>query len=200
MMGGMSCATCHVPSANFLDHKRHDIGSAGKEGAFRAGGLDTPTLLSSGFTAPYFHDGSLPTLRAVNEWFNESFGLALSRRDIDDLTAYLEAVGDGVDGMEETVHTLDAELEEFKFFLSTYERLKRKKKKGLIAILLKTVAREVRVHKWDVRDKGGLPILDEMEKRLDEALAAHLAGDEGTTDGKLAAYRALYEKNADRLK
>ena len=200
MMGGVSCATCHVPGANFLDHKRHDIGSAGKEGAFRAGGLDTPTLLSSRFTAPYFHDGSMPTLRAVSEWFNESFGLGLSRRDIDDLTAYLEAVGDGVDGMEETVHTLDAELEEFKFFLSTYERLKRRKKKGLIAILLKTVAREMRVHKWDVQDKSGLPILDEMEKRLDEALAAHLAGDESTTDGKLAAYRALYEKNADRLK
>ncbi|MCH8967245.1 MAG: cytochrome C, partial [Planctomycetes bacterium] len=25
-MGGMSCATCHIPSANFVDHKRHDLG------------------------------------------------------------------------------------------------------------------------------------------------------------------------------
>lgn len=200
MMGGMSCADCHVPGANFLDHKRHDIGSTGRGTPFRQGGLDTPTLLSSGFTAPYFHDGSLPTLRAVSEWFNESFALGLGRRDVDDLTAYLEAVGDGVEGMEDTTRTLEAELEEFRFFLSTYERLKRRGKKGLIAILLKTTAREVRAHKWDVQDKGNLPILDEMENRLEEALAAHLAGDAKAADGKIAAYRALYEKNADRLK
>ena len=201
MMGDMSCASCHVPNANFVDHKRHNIGSTGGGNQpFRSGGLDTPTLLSSKFTAPYFHDGSLPTLRAVNEWFNTQFKLGLSQEDIDDLTAYVEAVGDGVQGIENTVYTLESELEEFKFFLSTYERLKQRKKKELIAILLKTVVREVQAHKWDVQDKGNLPILNEMEKKLNEALRAHLTGDVKMTDHKIAAYHALYQKNQDKLK
>ncbi len=201
MMGGMSCADCHIPHANFLDHRRHDIGSAGTgRQPFRAGGLDTPTLLSSRFTAPYFHDGSLPTLRAVSEWFNASFGLGLGGGEVDDLTAYLEAVGDGVQGMEDTIYTLESELEEFRFFLSTYERLKRRGKGALIAILLKTVVREVQAHKWDVREKGNLPILDAMENALREALSAHLAGDARRTDEKIAAYQGLYEKNREKLK
>ena len=201
MMGGMSCASCHIPNANFVDHKRHHIGSTGGGNQpFRVGGLDTPTLLSSKFTAPYFHDGSLPTLRAVNEWFNTQFKLGLRREDIDDLTAYVEAVGDGTDGMENTVYTLESELEEFQFFLSTYEHLKRRKKKGLIAVLLKTVVREVQAHKWDVQDKGNLPILNEMEEKLTEALSAHLAGDVKMTDSKIAAYHALYKNHRDKLK
>ncbi len=201
MMGGMSCASCHIPNANFVDHKRHNIGSTGGGNQpFHVGGLDTPTLLSSKFTAPYFHDGSLPTLRAVSEWFNRQFNLGLSREDIVDLTSYLEAVGDGVQGIEDTVYTLESELEEFKFFLSTYERLKQRKKKELITVLLKTVVREVQAHKWDVQDKGNLPILNEMEKKLNEALRAHLAGDVKMTDGKIAAYHALYQENQDKLK
>ncbi|MDE0332132.1 MAG: hypothetical protein OXL41_09710 [Nitrospinae bacterium] len=201
MMGGMSCASCHIPNANFVDHKRHNIGSTGGGSQpFHVGGLDTPTLLSSKFTAPYFHDGSLPTLRAVNEWFNTQFNLGLSREDIDDLTVYVEAVGDGVQGIESTVYTLESELEEFKFFLSTYERLKQKKKQELITVLLKTVVREVQAHKWDVQDRENLPILNEMEEKLNEALRAHLAGDEKMTDSKIAAYHAIYQKNQDKLK
>ncbi len=201
MMGGMSCASCHIPNANFVDHKRHNIGSTGGENQpFHVGGLDTPTLLSSKFTGPYFHDGSLPTLRAVNEWFNTQFKLGLSREDIDDLTAYVEAVGDGVQGIEDTVYTLESELEEFKFFLSTYDRLKQRKKRELISVLLKTVVREVQAHKWDVQNKENLPILNEMEKKLNEALRAHLAGDVKMTDHKIAAYHTLYQKNQDKLK
>ena len=201
MMGGMSCASCHIPNANFVDHKRHNIGSTGGSNQpFHVGGLDTPTLLSSKFTAPYFHDGSLPTLRAVNDWFNTQFKLGLNRKDIDDLTAYVEAVGDGIQGIEKTVYTLESELEEFKFFLSTYERLKKKKKKELITVLLRTVVREVQAHKWDVQDKENLPILNEMEKKLNEALRAHLAGDLKITDSKIAAYHALYQENVDKLK
>ena len=200
MMGGMSCASCHIPNANFVDHKRHDIGSTGASRLFHVGGMDTPTLLSSKFTPPYFHDGSLPTLRAVNEWFNRQFKLGLERKDIDDLTAYLEAVGDGVQGIENTVYTLESELEEFKFFLSTYERLKQRKKKELITVLLKTVIREVQAHKWDVRDKENMPVLNKMEEKLNEALRAHLAGDAKMTDDKIAAYHALYQKNQDKLK
>ena len=57
-LGDRSCASCHVPDANFLDRQAHDIGSVAPayEGA-RAGALDTPTLLGTTYTAPYFHDG-----------------------------------------------------------------------------------------------------------------------------------------------
>ena len=87
-MGDKSCATCHVPSANFIDHKQHDIGTVkGNEEHSKDRTLDTPTLLSVKYSAPYFHDGSQPTLRAVNEWFNNTFELGLSAEELNDLTA-----------------------------------------------------------------------------------------------------------------
>jgi len=62
-LGNRSCASCHVPDGNFLDRQAHNIGSVEQpyQGA-RTGALDTPTLLGIAHTAPYFHDGSLPTL------------------------------------------------------------------------------------------------------------------------------------------
>ncbi len=201
MMGGMNCASCHIPSDHFVDHKRHNIGTVkGFDAHSFDGALDTSTLLSTKFTGPYFHDGSQPTLRAVNEWFNRQFKLGLSKKEIDDLTAYVEAVGDGVDAYEDTVYTLDAELEEFKFFLSTYGRLKEKGESELVTTLLKTVAFELRAHKWDVQDKGHLPILNKMESLLREALDLHLKGKGEEADAKVAAYLALYEKNVEKLK
>ena len=41
-MGGMSCADCHIPSANFVDHKRHDVGTVrGQEPYSQDRALDT---------------------------------------------------------------------------------------------------------------------------------------------------------------
>jgi cytochrome c peroxidase len=75
-MDGKSCASCHVPSANFLDRQAHDIGSArGSYDGARDGAFDTPTLLGGRFTAPYFNDGSLPTLASVVDWFTTRFRL-----------------------------------------------------------------------------------------------------------------------------
>jgi cytochrome c peroxidase len=202
MMGGRSCASCHIPSALFLDHKQHNIGSA--KGGFHKyshdGAFDTPTLLSARSTPPYFHDSSLPTLRAVNEWFNKRFNLGLTKREVDDLTAYVETVSDGIEPYEDSIYTLEPELEEFKFFLSTYEFLKARGKKKVITVLLRTVVDELQAHKWDVQDRGHLPILNKMESLLREALAAHTEGKTKETDAKVAAYRALYKKNAEKLK
>lgn len=94
-LDGKSCASCHVPSANFTDRNVHDIGSGspGYDGS-RDGAFDTPTLLGLRFTAPYMHDGSLPTLESVVAWFDTRHGLGLSAQERTDLTAYLEAVGD----------------------------------------------------------------------------------------------------------
>ncbi len=76
-MGGRSCASCHVPDRYFADGARHDIGSAG--GRFPGPAFDTPTLLGSATTAPYFHDGALATLADVVAWFDRRYGLGLSR-------------------------------------------------------------------------------------------------------------------------
>ena len=200
-MAGRSCASCHVPSDHFLDRKRHDIGTVrGSETASRDRSLDTPTLLSARFTAPYFHDGSQPTLRAVNEWFNEHFGLGLSAVEIDDLTAYVKTVGDGTDSYEETVYTLESEMEEFIFFLSTYEFLKQKGKPKLIETTFRTIADEIRAHKWDAQDWSQLPTLERMATLMDEAAEANRAGDWATVDVRVAEYRRQYEANIDRLR
>lgn len=82
-------------------------------GPLEAGGrrkFDTPPLFGLKNTAPFFHDNSVPTLREAVEFyagaeFNQSpgglsvGGIALTPLEIDDITAFLEALttcGDGV--------------------------------------------------------------------------------------------------------
>ncbi len=200
-MGGRSCASCHVPSDHFLDRRRHDIGSvrgAGVDSRDRA--LDTPTLLSARYTAPYFHDGSQPTLRTVIEWFDRRFELGLGEQELEDLTAYVETVGDGGEPYETTMHTLEAEMEEFSFFLSTYEFLQRKERPELIDTTLQTIAGEIRAHKWDIQDDRFLPILDRLAALIDAATDAGRAGDWPTADARVAEYRLLYEQNRENLR
>jgi mono/diheme cytochrome c family protein len=50
------CANCHRPDSAFSDGKLH---------AFRGGRYRTPSLRGLFATAPYYHDGSAPTLRAL---------------------------------------------------------------------------------------------------------------------------------------
>ncbi len=200
-MAGRSCASCHVPSDHFLDRKRHDIGSvAGASEASRDGALDTPTLLSSRFTAPYFHDGSLPTLGAVNRWFNEEFDLNLEVAEVESLTAYLETIGGGVDPYEDTLYTLEAELEEFDFFLSAYEFLAARGKPRLIDTTLQTIAFEIRAHKWDLQDAQYLPVLDRMAELMDEAYEANRKGELAGLEERLAEYRRLYQEHLEVLR
>ena len=84
----MSCAGCHIPSAAFVDHRQHDVGSGGL--------FKTPTLRNADFNAPYFHDGRYDTYDQVVEHFDHTFDLGLSAQDRDDLVAYLTVVGNGV--------------------------------------------------------------------------------------------------------
>lgn len=200
-MDGMSCSTCHIPSAHFLDHKQHNIGSAsGVSTDSIDKAMDTPTLLSAKHTPPYFHNGSLPTLRAVNEWFNATYKLELSTSELDDLTAYVEAVGDGVDAYEDTSLYLDAEMEEFSFFLSAYEFLDEKKKPELIAATFQTVALEIRNHKWELQDASIMPVMDRLAEIMDEAYAANQQGNRELVASKVREYRELYEANVEILK
>ena len=85
---GTSCATCHVPTAAFVDHAQHDVGSGGL--------YKTPTLLNADFNGPYFHDGRFDRYDQVIDHFSRVFDLDLTAQDRTDLNAYLKAIGDGV--------------------------------------------------------------------------------------------------------
>jgi hypothetical protein len=84
----LSCATCHVPSAAFVDHRQHDIGSGGL--------FKTPTLLNADFSGPYFHDGRFDNFEQVIDYFDHAFQLCLTAADRGALADYLAAVGDGM--------------------------------------------------------------------------------------------------------
>ena len=88
-----SCASCHVPGTRFRDGAIHDVGSgrAGKAGKE----FETPTLLASLGSAPYFHDGRFATLGEVVDYFDDFYALELTGGERSDLLAYLEAVGRG---------------------------------------------------------------------------------------------------------
>ena len=83
----MSCSGCHLPSAAFVDHRQHNVGSGGI--------YKTPTLLNADFNAPYFHDGRFENFGQVIDHFNSAFDLGLTAEDRADLAAYLTAIGDG---------------------------------------------------------------------------------------------------------
>jgi Di-haem cytochrome c peroxidase len=85
---GTSCAGCHVPSAAFVDHRQHDVGSGGV--------YKTPTLVNADSNAPYFHDGRFDNYGQVIDHFDRTFDLGFSAQDRADLAAYLMAIGDGV--------------------------------------------------------------------------------------------------------
>ena len=171
-LGDRSCAGCHVPDANFLDRQAHDIGSVapGYEGA-RAGALDTPTLLGTAYTAPYFHDGSLPTLAAVVDWFDETKSLGLTGAERADLTAYLEAVG----AADEPYEAFDAENTAFRLafselttFASTIDTLLPRRDAEHILLLTDTVAADLSA---DASTMSNLPARPEVYA-LAERLAA----------------------------
>jgi cytochrome c peroxidase len=108
------CWRCHT-GANFTDEAYHNTGVGwGKEpvdlGRYTQTKIDgdrgrfkTPTLRSLAATAPYMHDGSLPTLEAVVEFYNQGGAknphldprivpLGLSKEDQRDLVAFLKAL------------------------------------------------------------------------------------------------------------
>ena len=162
--------------------------------------VDTPTLLGITHTAPYFHDGRMDTLGEVTEYFDGQYNLRLSQKEKDDLTTYLKTVGDGVDAYEDTIYTLDAEMEEFTFFISSYEYLKQINKPDVINLLFETVKDEIRAHKWDVQDQGYLPVLNELEALMEDALKSNMAGDRDKVDAIVDEYRMKYKENVDHLK
>ena len=180
-MDGKSCATCHSPSANFLDRKAHNIGSTkpGYDGA-REGTFDTPTLLAARFTAPYFHDGSLPTLSSVVDWFDEQFKLSLNPSERSDLVAYLNAVGDADEPNQKfdqrnTVFRLG--WEELTTFASTLDMLLPKRDVKHTELLLETVARDLSVDASGMTNSAAKPKVYELAELLEQVRKSVVAKD-----------------------
>jgi len=73
VFAGQGCTGCHEPVSDHTDSingpSLHDVGTVRTSSGQRLGdaltGIDTPTLLGIWETAPYFHDGSAPTLADV---------------------------------------------------------------------------------------------------------------------------------------
>lgn len=178
---GRSCATCHVPSANFLDGLKHDIGSGDRASPnARDSFFDTPTLINVRHTAPYFHDGSLETLADVVAWFNTRFTLGLSERQQRDLTAYLEAVGTGEEPFEvftDTHTRFRLAWDELMTFSSTLDTLIPARDVYHADLLIRTVASDLRLDASGLTDRSQAPLVYEVAARLEQIRDAMQAKD-----------------------
>ena len=154
------------------------------------------TLLSARFTAPYFHDGSLATLKDVVQWFDRNFDLKLDGPQINDLTAYLETVGDGKEPYEENPDlAAPGEVQEQYFFMASWEFLREKGKPELADLLFRTVAQELRNEKWGLKYPEATEVVEKMAQLADAAIAANKAGQTDAVGAKVAEFRKLYEIN-----
>ena len=130
----LSCAACHMPSAEFVDHRQHDVGSGG---AFK-----TPTLINADFNAPYFHDGRFDTYAQVVAYFDRTYDLGLAPQDRQDLVAYLTAVGDGIRPYERD--GVAARLSEIDEFASVLANAIPAGDRAVVALTVDTVGGELR--------------------------------------------------------
>lgn len=202
-MDGKSCASCHIPSAYFTDRRSHDIGSAKAATTHsRDTAFDTPTLLGIAYTAPYFHDGSLPTLASVVDWFNGNFGLGLDDTSKADLTAYLEAVGTG----EEPFETFDAKntrakmaFEELSVFISTLDTLIPDRDAFHAKLLIRTVAGDLIADSAAMFNRAAMTEVLVMANDLIEIGKAIDAGDWADAERRWAAYKKKEAKLASAL-
>ena len=192
-LGNKSCSDCHVPDANFLDRQAHDIGSVAPayQGA-RAGALDTPTLLGTAYTAPYFHDGSFPTLASVVDWFDETKSLELTDAERADLTAYLETVG----AADEPYETFDDENTPFRLafaelttFASTLDTLLPRKDAQHILLLVDTVAADLAADASTMANLAARPDIYQLADRLNAVGAAVRENDWAAAKESWAAFK-----------
>ncbi len=197
-MQGKSCATCHIPSANFLDRLSHDIGSqTGSYANSQTAAFDTPTLLSIRFNAPYFHDGSLPTLGAVVDWFNLRYGLGLSEAERSDLTAYVETIGDADEPYEvyKGRHTpFRLAFEELTTFASTLEMLIPARDAFHAKLMIDTVASDLALDAAAMANLTAKPKVYELADLLMDVGAAIDAEDWDQAQTHWQAFKALQDE------
>lgn len=199
MMGGMSCASCHIPGSHFADGNQWDIGSVSNPTdpyAFE-NYFDTPTLLNVNYTAPYFHDGSLQTLEAVVSWKNERFGMELSEQQLADLVEYVRAVG----AADTPFEIFDEENTPFRLawaelttFASTLGSQLIPQRDAYHAILLiDTVAPDFRADATGLQNYDDAWMVFEVADKLDAIKAAIEQEDWGLAQSLFDEYASLVE-------
>lgn len=194
-MGNQACASCHVPSASFVDGRQHNIGSA--RAAYpgsRGGSLNTPTLVNARFTAPYFHDGSLPTLGSVVDWFDGKFALRLSEQQKADLTAYLEAVGDADQphqAFDDRNTPFRADFEELTTFAATLDTLLPKRDAYHADLLLRSIGPDLAATASEMTNITGRPQVYELALVLDGVRDAIGKNDWATAEREWVRFKEL---------
>ncbi|MHA1554414.1 MAG: cytochrome c peroxidase, partial [Alphaproteobacteria bacterium] len=194
-LDGKACASCHIPSASFVDRRAHNIGSGSSSyGDALDGAFDTPTILGTRFTAPYFHDGSQPTLASVVGWFDQTFGLGLSSRELADLTAYVAAVGDA----DEPYETFDEEntafrlaWEELTTFASTLDWLLPRRDTFHAGLLIDTVASDLAADASVMRNLAAKPDVYRLSTALADVGVAIAAERWEEAERGWAAFKSL---------
>jgi cytochrome c peroxidase len=197
-MGNMACASCHIPSANFVDGRRHDIGSARADyPGSRGGAFDTPTLVNARFTAPYFHDGSLPTLASVVDWFDSKFSLRLTEEQKADLTAYVEAVGDADQPymkFDDRNTPFRADFEELTTFAATLDTLLPKRDAFHADLLLRVIGPDMKATAGEMTNVAGRPQAYELASLLNGIRDAIEKNDWTSADQQWAKFKDLKAK------
>jgi cytochrome c peroxidase len=88
--------TLDADGNGMVDAALHDVGTATPLDLRGATGFDTPSLLGVGLTAPYFHDGSMPTLEMIL-WSGhpdpDTSGHQLTDDEVQVLAAFLRSIG-----------------------------------------------------------------------------------------------------------
>ena len=198
-----SCASCHTPDRNFRDGKTYDIGTS--EPPFAGGTatpFETPTLRNINFSAPYMHDGSLPTLASVVDWFNGSKSLGLDDEQRADLTAYLEAVGDGDEpyqAFEGKNSTFRLAFEELTTFASTLNTLLPARDAENIAILVDTVAPDLAADAGTMDNLTARPDVYQLADTLQAVGDAVAANDWSLAETHWQEFQSLQDKFDARM-
>jgi hypothetical protein len=191
----MSCATCHVPSAAFVDHRQHDVGSGGL--------FKTPTLMNADYNAPYFHDGRYDTYEQVVAHFDRVFGLGYSDQDRHDLVDYLNAAGNGMRPyqLEGTPSTL-REINDFALVLGAAIAANDKE---VVALAVDTMGHELREltefypDRRDTSVSGGDTERALTRQALKEQVLTLRRIDLAVAAGRLADAAADFEAYRDRM-
>jgi di-heme cytochrome c peroxidase len=184
----LSCAGCHVPSAAFVDHQQHDVGSGGI--------FKTPTLRNADFNGPYFHDGRYDSYDQVVAHFDRVFGLGLSGQDRRDLVAYLTAIGDGLRPYERD--GAGAVLKEINDFSVVLETAIPANDKDIVALAVDTIGRELRELTERYPDRKNTSVSGGQEERglariaLKELVLALRRIDMAAAEGRVSDAAAEY--------
>ena len=193
-MAGRSCAACHIPDGNFVDGRRHDIGSVAPSSPHaRDGALDTPTLAREPpYTAPYFHDGSLATLAAVVDWFDRRYqlgpGSRESGRTSPPISRRWAPANNPMRRSNGKKTRFRLGFDEASTFLSTLETLIPARDRRHALLLLRTVGRDLRADAAGMTNTGALARVVDLARKIDaisDAISTVRLGDGGTAVGAI---------------